>query len=131
MAQEKIENVEKVSETKVFRIYAKQYQKKDGKGSFFGFTKVNGVGKATHQVKCTMECGSLPIKESGYYLVEVEKGTVSIQHAKANADGKKYLDVLWLQERPISCNRDVDYEAKVKELKEKEVAEILDDDLPF
>lgn len=138
MAQEKLnENVENVENvvnepySKTFRIYARQYPKKDGKGSFFGYTKVNGVGKATHQVKCTMNCGTLPIKEQGYYLIQVDKSTVSIQHAKPNADGKKYLDVLWLQERPITCVRDVDYEAKIKALKEKEVQEILDDDLPF
>lgn len=132
MAQENLmnENVAKVEETRTIRIYAKQYQKKDGKGSFFGFTKVNGVGKSTHQVKCTMECGSLPIKESGYYLLEVLQKTVSLQKGKT-VDGKKYLDILWLQERPVSCRRDVDYEAKIKALKEKEVEEILDDDLPF
>lgn len=132
MAQENLfnENLERVVETKVFRIYAKQYQKKDGKGSFFGFTKVNGKGQSTHQVKCTMECGSLPIKESGYYLLEVAQKAVSLQKGKT-VDGKKYYDTLWLQERPISCKRDVDYEAKIKALKEKEVEEILDDNLPF
>lgn len=132
MAQENLmnENVERVADTKTIRIRAKQYQKKDGKGSFFGFNKVNGKGNSTHQIKCTMNAGSLPIKEAGYYLLEVEANTVSLQKGKT-VDGRKYLDVLWLQERPVSCRRDVDYEAKIKALKEKEVEEILDDDLPF
>lgn len=114
-----------MAETKTMRLFAKEYQKKDGKGKFFGFFRVNFEGKFTHQIKLKQEAGSLAIKESGYYLIDVENDKVSIQKPKES----NYKPIVWLSSY-ANLRRDVDYEAKVKALKQQEVDELLED-LPF
>lgn len=118
-----------MAEVKTIRVYAKEYTKKEGKGTFFGFLRINGTtGKSTHQVKCKKEAGTLPIHERGYYLIDVEAENVSIQKTKEET----LLPVIWLA-KFANVRKDVDYEAKIKARQEAEVKSLLDadDELPF
>ena len=110
---------------KTIRVYAKEYNKKDGKGTFFGFFRVNIKGEFTHQVKCTKIAGTLPISERGYYQIDVLPENVSIQKAKE----ENFKPVMWLKAF-ANVHRDVDYEAKLKAQAQAEVDDILED-LPF
>lgn len=108
---------------KTLLIYAKKFNKKDG-GTFLGFYRVSRLtGKFTHHVKCTMDCGSLPIKEPGFYELEVNDTEMSLQKSKQEG----YLSTLWLQERPSNVKRAVEYEAELNKKQLEEINDILND----
>ena len=111
---------------KTIRVYAKEYNKKDGKGTFFGFFRVNVKGEFTHQVKCTKIAGTLPISERGYYKIDVLPENVSIQN---NRKEENLKPTMWLKAF-TNVRRDVDYEAKLKAQAQAEVDDLLED-LPF
>ena len=105
---------------KTLRVYAKQLQAKNG-GTFFAYKlKVKNGEKITYyDVRGKKTCTNLP-RETGYFLLQVEDDKISLQEGK--------YPVLWL-EQVANCYRDVDYEAKVKAMKQEKVNEIVSDNL--
>lgn len=103
------------------RIYAKKYERKDGGKPFFGYSLFRENKDITPtQVKCTMECGNFPIKEQGYYLVDVVKSSIQGE-VKSTSNPK---NILWVHEFE-NCRRDKAFEEYVTQKKEEETQAFL------
>lgn len=102
------------------RIYAKQFQTSKGKTFFtynlFREDKTIPVTK----VKTTLDAGNLPIKENGYYLVDVVDG--SLQTGVIENNYKH--DILWVRKFE-NVRRDNAFEKYIKEQKQKSVQDFL------
>ena len=103
------------------RIYAKQVEKKDGSGKFWSYSTKKG--NEYINVKATMECTGLP-REKGYFKVTGDKECFSYQEKSEH----RKLATIWVRGNVTSV-RDVDYEAKVRELKNKKLDDLVSDQL--
>lgn len=107
------------------RIYAKKYERKDGGKAFFGYSLFREDKNIPYtQVKCTMDCGNLPIKEQGYYLVDVTKSSIQGEVARITDLGPVYRNTLWVHEFE-NCRRDKAFEEYVAQKKEEETQAFL------
>lgn len=103
------------------RIYAKKYERKDGGKPFYAYSLFRENKEIPYtQVKCTMECGNFPIKEQGYYLVDVVKSSIQGE-VKATSNPK---NILWVHEFE-NCRRDKAFEEYVAQKKEEQTQAFL------
>lgn len=103
------------------RIYAKKYERKDGGKPFFGYSLYLEDKKIPFtQVKFTMEAGNPPIKEQGYYLINVLESGVK----KETTPNGKDVNILWVRVFE-DCRRDNAFENYVKEKKQKATQDFL------
>ena len=114
------------------RVYAKNVEKKDGKGKFMTF---NVVGKRcklkfTQDAQADLEV-KLP-KENGYYLIEVDtiRCPNALSLARPKKDDEYQVETLWVRDglSVVSIERDAEWEAKKELERAVKIAELEADD---
>lgn len=101
------------------RIYAKQFKASNGKPFFVYNLFREDKSIPVTKVKCTMDAGSFPIKENGYYLVDID-GSLQTGVVENNFEH----NVLWVRKFE-NVRRDNAFENFVKEQKIKATQDFL------
>lgn len=113
----------------LLNVFAKKVESKEKGGKvFFDLNWKNPKNDDYFKVKFKLEAGLPSIKESGYYLLEINANDVSLQNTKFNRkDGSTGTQtIIWIS-KFSSCTRNIKYEEELEEKKRALINEMFKD----